>query len=311
LIWLLTTMQQGLLFSATIFIVGCVAWRVVVAPGAAAALSAEASFLAPVAHSVVRWSRASAVFVALAWAMRGVLQVIAFRDPFAPLWDDVSLLLFQTVWGTVWMGQGLVVVVLLVTLWLGVRDTTEQDDFTFRVSPVWWGLVLLVLSLCATLAFSGHAMGADSWRNAALTADGLHTFSAGIWIGTLSVILLDARSTSATDRAPAIFGAQIQRFSPLAMVGVGTLLTMGGALSWTHLTTVSDLWATGYGRILSAKIGLVLLILGLGFWNWRQGVPVSDSAEGGESIRRRGAWEVGFAAGVIILTSILVHSTKP
>ena len=243
--------------------------------------------------------------------MRGVVQVVAFRDPFAPLWDDVSLLLFQTVWGTVWIGQGIVVVVLLATLWFGVRDTTGHDDSTFRISPVWWGLVLLVVSLCATLAFSGHAMGADSWRTAALTADGLHTLSAGIWIGTLAVVLLGARSTTATDQGPAMFGAQIQRFSPLAMVGVGTLITMGAALSWTHLTTFSDLWATGYGRILSAKIGLVLLILGLGFWNWRKSVPVSDSAEGVESIRRRGAWEVGFAAGVIILTSILVHSTKP
>lgn len=311
MIWLLTTVQQGLLFSATIFLVGCIAWRVLVAPGAAAALASDASLLAPLARSIVRWSRLSAVVVALAWAMRGVVQVVAFRDPFAPLWDDVSLLLFQTVWGTVWIGQGIVVVVLLATLWFGVRDTTGHDDSTFRISPVWWGLVLLVVSLCATLAFSGHAMGADSWRTAALTADGLHTLSAGIWIGTLAVVLLGARSTTATDQGPAMFGAQIQRFSPLAMVGVGTLITMGAALSWTHLTTFSDLWATGYGRILSAKIGLVLLILGLGFWNWRKSVPVSDSAEGVESIRRRGAWEVGFAAGVIILTSILVHSTKP
>ncbi|MCH1570902.1 MAG: CopD family protein [Longimicrobiales bacterium] len=309
--WFLTTVQQGLLFSATIFMVGCVAWRIVVAPGAAATLALDARSLAPLARSVVRWSRLSAVVVALAWAMRGVLQVVAFRDPFAPLWDDVSLLLFQTFWGTVWIGQGVVVVVLLATLWFGVDDTTGQDAPAFRVSPVWWGLVLLVVSLCATLALSGHAMGADSWRMAALTADGLHTLSAGIWIGTLSVILLGARSTPGSDRAPAIFGAQIQRFSPLAMVGVGTLLTMGAALSWTHLTTVSDLWATGYGRILSAKIGLVVLILGLGFRNWRQGVPVSDSAEGVESIRRRGSWEVGFAAAVILLTAILVHSTKP
>lgn len=313
MIWLLTTVQQALLFSATVLFVGCVSWRVVVAPGASASVVDAGAQLRGMAQVVVRWARRTAVALIVAWSLRMVVQVMAFRDPFAPLWDDVSLLLFQTVWGTVWMAQGVVVIGIAMTLWLGLRPPSEEERgaSSLGVGAAWWVLTLLTLALVSTLAMSGHAMGVDSWRTAAVTADALHTLAAGSWIGTLAVILMGAGFDAGGEQSPAAFGAQIQRFSPLALTAGGTLVAMGFGLSWTHLTDISDLWTTGYGRVLSGKIGLVLVILGLGFWNWRQGVPVSDREEGVRVIRRRGAWEVGLAAGVIVLTAILVHSTKP
>lgn len=318
MIWLLTTVQQALLFSATILLVGCVAWRVVVAPGARAALVARhepVDALINLEPVVIRCARLSALALVAAWGLRMVVQVIAFRDPFAPLRDDVSLLLFQTVWGSVWMTQGVVVAVLLVVLFAGVRPRADgEGDDALDVTASWGALLLLTLALAATLAMSGHAMGVAPWRAAAVTADALHTVAAGTWIGTLAVILTASRSSvsgAARGEGEAAFGAQIRRFSPLALLSGGVLLTMGAALSYTHLTAVSDLWQTGYGRVLSGKIGLVVVIFGVGFWNWRRGVPISDSADGMRDIRRRGTWEVGVAAGVLLLTAILVHSTKP
>lgn len=313
MIWLLTTAQQGLLFFATLFFVGCVSWRVVVAPGASAHMVEVGAELGAVARAVIRWARMAALALIAAWVLRMVVQVAAFRDPFAPLWDDISLLLFQTAWGTIWMAQGVVVIGIAMTLGLAVRQSPEREGAAsgLEVTAAWWVLTLLTFALVTTLAMSGHAMGADSWRAAAVAADALHTLAAGSWIGTLAVILMGSGSAAGGEQSPATFGAQIQRFSPLALVAGGTLVAMGAGLSWTHLTTVSDLWTTGYGRILSGKIGVVLIILGLGFWNWRQGVPVSDRTEGVQVIRRRGAWEVGLAASVILLTAILVHSTKP
>ena len=313
MIWLLTTVQQALLFAATILFVGCVSWRVVVAPGASVSAVDVGAELSAMAQTVLHWTRRTALALIVAWGLRMVVQVMAFRDPFAPLWDDVSLLLFQTAWGTVWMVQGVVIMSITMTLWLGLRPSAEVERgaSSLRVGAPWWVLTLLSFALVTTLATSGHAMGVDSWRTAALAADALHTLAAGSWIGTLAVILMGARSSRGEGQSPATFGAQIQRFSPMALAAGGTLVMMGIGLSWTHLTDVSDLWTTGYGRVLFGKIGIVLAILGLGFWNWRQGVPVSDRAEGVRIIRRRGAWEVGLAAGVIVLTAILVHSTKP
>ncbi len=313
MIWLLTTVQQGLLFLATVLFVGCVSWRVMVAPGAHAILEHVDAGLGSTERSVVRWARTSVLVLALAWVLRMIVQVMAFRDPFAPLWDDVSLLLFQTVWGDVWMAQGLVVFALLGAFWIpGVRHLEQADSpGGLRVTPAWWAITIVAVALATTLSMSGHAMGAESWRTVAVAADVLHTLAAGGWIGTLAVILLSVHPADTNASSPIVFGAQIERFSPIALASAGTLVVMGAGLSWTHLTAVSDLWTTGYGRILGAKVMTVLLIIGLGFKNWQEGVPLSNTPEGVQAIRRRGAWEVGFAAVVILLTAILVHSTKP
>ncbi|MGB1778987.1 MAG: hypothetical protein ACPHQP_05495 [Longimicrobiales bacterium] len=84
MIWLLTTAQQGLLFFATLFFVGCVSWRVVVAPGASAHMVEVGAELGAVARAVIRWARMAALALIAAWVLRMVVQVAAFRDPFAP-----------------------------------------------------------------------------------------------------------------------------------------------------------------------------------------------------------------------------------
>ena len=52
-------------------------------------------------------------------------------------------------------------------------------------------------------------------------------------------------------------------------------------------------------------------MLGLGALNWQQGLPVLDSKEGASAVRRRATREVALAFGVLVLTAVLVHSTKP
>ena len=313
MIWLLTTVQQGLLFAATVFFVGCVCWRVFVAPGVSTSLIDARRHMGGLEHQVDQWARRTALVLVTAWVLRMVAQLVAFRDPFAPLRDGLSLLLFQTTWGSVWMAQGIVVLGITMTTWLALPRTPEahQSSSSLRGGTAWSVLALLACALVTTLAMSGHAMGADAWRAAAVSADALHTLAAGSWIGTLAVILLGATYRASPEVGSSAFGAQIRRFSPIALLSGGALVAMGSVLSWTHLTGVSDLWETTYGRVLSTKIGVVIVILGLGFWNWRRGVPVSDRVEGVRDIRRRGVWEVGLAAVVIALTAILVHSTKP
>ena len=97
----------------------------------------------------------------------------------------------------------------------------------------------------------------------------------------------------------------------MALVSGVVLVSMGVALAWTHLHAVSDLWTLTYGRILSAKVAVVLVIFGLGAWNWRRGLTACDTPDGASAVRRRATFEVSLAAGVILLTAILVHAPKP
>jgi putative copper export protein len=272
-----------------------------------------ASAIMGIERRVASLGLASTGVLAVAWILRMAVQVMAFRDPFVPLWDDVSLLLFEVFWGTVWMAQGGVLVLLTAALWLARRRSSANEPTPHDASPVpslaWSAAALLVVGLSATLALSGHAVGVDSGRALAVTADVVHTLAAGSWIGSLAVILTVGRTNGA--EGPTIFGAQIRSFSPMALVSGIALVSMGVVLAWTHLHAVSDLWTLPYGRILSAKVALVLVIFGLGAWNWRRGLPDCDTPDGAQAVRGRATWEVSLALGVILLTAVLVHSPKP
>jgi copper transport protein len=315
LTWLLTTLQQWILFTGTVAVVGCVTWRMLIAPAAALALEGVEgrADLPVVERRVARAGAIASLVLVVGWVLRMVVQVMAFRDPFAPLWDDVSLLLFETFWGTVWMAQGVVVVLLAGALrTVAGRGHPTPTAHTADIVPPpgagWITTGLLTLALVATLALSGHAMGADSGRALVVTADGLHALAAGCWIGTLGVILAFGGPDVG---GPLLFAAQIRSFSPLALLSGGALVAMGVALSWSHLNAVSELATTTYGRLLSAKVALAGVVLALGFRNWQQGLPVVDTADGAAAVRRRGGLEVSLATVVILLTAVLVHSTKP
>ncbi len=302
----LTTLQQWLLFTMAILAMGCVSWRYWVLQRAWAPRAwTEIDGAERLERRVASLGVVAAAGLTVAWSLRGVVQVMGFRDPFAPLWDDVSLLLFQTFWGTVWIGQGVVLLLLLV---MSCFVTFRLRGHEARVTPGFpWGATLaLVLAVAITLAMSGHAMGVDRGRVLAVGADALHVLAAGAWMGCLAVLLIVNRDTS-----PAVFSAQIRAFSPLALASGAVLVLMGVGLSWTHLDSVSDLWTLRYGRLLSAKVVGAGLILALGFWNWRRGLPESDTVEGSAAVRRRAAAEVMLALGVLISTAMLVHATKP
>lgn len=297
---LTTTLQQWVLFTAAALAVGCVAWRWVVARPASLALDADGrSTIEGIERRVASVGAVTSLVLIVAWLLRGIVQLWGFRDPFVPVWEDISFLLFETFWGTTWMVQG-VLIPLLGVAFLAARG---------RGSAAWATAGALTLALVATLALSSHAMGADSARALWVAADGIHALAAGSWIGSLGIILIAGRDRdTAGSRA---FAAQIRAFSPMAIVSVTALLTMGALLAWDHLEGLSNLWATGYGRVLAAKIGVAATVLGAGFLNWRKGIPVLDSPDGAAGVQQKAAWEVSLAVVVLLLTAVLVHSAKP
>jgi putative copper resistance protein D len=303
----LTTFQQWVLFFAMTVAVGTVTWRLVVAPTAHRSLGADgAAALADVARKVASMGLLSAFALVASWILRGVVQVMGFRDPFVPLSEDVSFLLFETFWGTVWMAQG-VVVVLGVVAFQQARRTVWSGS----VPPSWAIAAALVVSVVATLAMSSHAMGVDAARALFVAADGVHALAAGAWIGSLAVIVTVGWPKAPTGVGAQVFASQLRGFSPIAIVCCSALVLMGVALAWTHVGTLSNLWETGYGRVLSAKVALAGLVFATGFRNWRRGLPSSDTVDGASSVRKWAAAEVSLAIGVLLLTAVLVHSAKP
>jgi copper transport protein len=299
---LLATFQQWLLFSGVVLAVGCVAWRLVVLERVSRAMpDSVAPHLATIERSVASAGVVAGLALIVAWILRMVAQVMGFRDPFVPLWDDVSFLLFETFWGTVWMVQGaLLPFVVAAFAWARTG------------SPAAWRAAgVLSLGLVATLALASHAMGVEPAKALFVTADAVHALAAGCWVGSLGVIVSVGRPIGSSDEARALFAAQLRAFSPMAMVSVAALIAMGSALSWAHLAGLSNLWETGYGRVLMAKVALAGGVFLAGFVNWRLGLPASGTSAGAVSVHRRAALEVALAVGVLLITAVLVRSSKP
>jgi putative copper export protein len=326
---LVPPLQRWLLFAGSLLLTGAVSWRGFIAPRVRFRLTgdtldhaAEHPAIARLERAVASWGLVASLALLVAWALRLHVQVVDFRDPFAPLSEDLRLLLFQTNWGAIWFAQGAVILLALPTFLIlrfragstlppppgltpeGVPRTTPPP----LELPLRWkvagGLVLLLL---LSLSLSSHAMSVPGSRALAVSADMSHAGAAGIWVGSLALILLSHRRESLEN---GLLEAQLSAFSPVAMVAVGILLIAGLPLSAFHVHEIPALWESRYGLTLSLKVLVALSVMGIGFWNWRRGLPALR-AHGSTRVLRMAALEVGLAAAVLLITAVLVRTPVP
>lgn len=243
---------------------------------------------------------AASLIVALALVL--LRQILEFRDPFAPWGEDTLLLLGGTSWGTTWLVALAVTLLALAGFWLASRGR----------QAAWAPVTVTVLALGAFPALTGHANSGEL-KALTLTADILHVWAVGGWLGGLSLVLwLEwrlGRGGGDRDAANSLLPALVRRFSPLAMVCVATLVASGVTAGWIQLDGVGALFGTTYGRLLLAKVALVLGVLALGAVNWRRLTPRLGDSGGQRAMRRAAALEILLANVVLMVTAILVRTS--
>jgi putative copper export protein len=143
----------------------------------------------------------------------------------------------------------------------------------------------------------------------------VHALLAGLWIGTLFVLIVAGLSTVLRDgvrgqRGP-IVADMVNGFSPLALTCRPLLVLTGLTTAWLHLNPLSSLWTTPYGYALLTKLCLVAVVFGLGYWNWRRQRPRLGSEESAHLIRRSASMEVATATLVLVVTAVLVSLPSP
>ena len=144
----------------------------------------------------------------------------------------------------------------------------------------------------------------------------VHRLVAGLWIGTLFVLVAAAlvpllRRGPAGDRRGAIAADLVNGFSPLALVCAGILVLSGLTTAYRHLQPLSSLFTTPYGWALLVKLALVGVVFSFGAWNWRRQRPLLGSEGAALSIRRSASQELVAAALVLAATAILVSLPSP
>lgn len=125
-----------------------------------------------------------------------------------------------------------------------------------------WAVLPAGAALC-TLAWSGHAAASEGLLALPrLAADFAHLLAASAWLGALGLFLamLPRQSVSRADCARAL-----ERFAGVGSVLVAVLVGTGLANLW--FIAPPDAWAhlaaTRYGRLLAAKLALLIFMLGL------------------------------------------------
>ena len=147
-------------------------------------------------------------------------------------------------------------------------------------------------------------------------ANPIHVLSAGLWIGTLFVMLVAGisvvlRNDVARDQRGAIVSDMVYSFSPLALTAAAVLVVFGVIIAWEHLHVLSNLWSSAYGIALIVKLCFVAAVFALGAWNWRRQKPTLGTEPAALALRRSATSEVVVAALVLAATAVLLSIPAP
>jgi copper transport protein len=166
---------------------------------------------------------------------------------------------------------------------LVVRDATSRKGLSLAA----------LVGTGVAFAVSGHASSAPpQWltRPAVL----VHGVAVAYWIGALAPLVVLLR------RGEPGIPKIVRRFSDIAVPAVAALAVTGAVLAWIQVRDPAALLATAYGRILIAKVGLVVALLALAAINRSRLTPALG--RGGAAERRLAASVV---AELVLAASIL------
>lgn len=236
---------------------------------------------------LVRFARTVSVLLIGGLILRLLAQTAsAFGVDGAWAAGNLRLIALESRWGSGWRLQVLSAVGMLTAVLLPGRARWP----VFGVCAVGLGLTMPAL---------GHAAGSP----ARYAVHGVHNIGAAVWLGTLGVLTLAAWRSRMLP-AGSIAGL-VREFSPVALTMAAGVAATGVVAAWLYVGSWTALWTTPYGRVLSAKLLGVAIILACGWANWRD-------ARTGSAPRRTIMTLEWFAAAVVLgITGVLTESEHP
>jgi copper transport protein len=204
----------------------------------------------------------------------------------------------RTEFGRWWLVQMGCAAALAVPVWALVARRP-----LWGVRPSVWIAVTAVLSIALAFAtaFNGHAR--TVWHAAVLVpALAVHLLAAGVWAGGLAALVvvggLGWRAAAAEDRGR-LLRELVVRFSRVAVVAVGVLVATGVVNTIGDFDSVSDFWSVSHGRLVAAKIALLLVALAFAYGHRRRSPRQFQRTSAAELVAVTGA--VAVAAALVAL----------
>ncbi|MCX4590791.1 copper resistance protein CopC [Streptomyces sp. NBC_01549] len=161
----------------------------------------------------------------------------------------------------------------------GEREVSGEGDADVERKDLAFGLAIggtvVAAGLAASWAMAEHA-STGIQPGLAMPVDVLHLLAVAVWLGGLSTLLV------ALFRAPAeaqIEAATVRRFSRVAFGSVTVLAATGIYQSWRQVGSWSALTGTSYGQLLLVKVGLVAVLIGIGWISRRWTAQLFEAPE--------------------------------
>jgi putative copper export protein len=220
-------------------------------------------------------------------------QLDAMRFPGEALTVSLNPLLATTTWGKAWVAQ---------VAFAAVSAAVFAASLRVRSVVAFSSLSLTVLAL--TFSLSGHAAAAERFRAAVVSADALHILTAGMWIGSLAVIVISWRTLRELDAIALI----VSKFSPLALASAAMLTLSGVVGTLVHVTPLASIFTFTYGRILLLKVFLVGVVIATGWFNWKRHTS-RISVDEGAALHSGAVRELAAAVAVVLATAVLIGTS--
>ena len=169
----------------------------------------------------------------------------------------LAIVLFSTRFGTVWMIQQGITLLLLsgfVLHPLLIRNFGRRPFLIF--------IIIATSLMLLTGSFKSHAAALEPiWPG--LLGNSLHLMAAGAWLGGLPALFLLLRSSGQpTDHTScAVIERTLRRFSILATTMVGVILFSGVLIGSLQISRWGELFSTPYGHLLLIKLALFTMML--------------------------------------------------
>jgi putative copper resistance protein D len=213
------------------------------------------------------WSSLAAIASGIVW-----FWIVLARMTEGSVWempsiDSIDVAITRTQFGRLWAWR--LALMLLFTI-ANLFASRKCRNVLWR-SRAWQCIgAIIATTLLGSLAWAGHAgatLGVE--RSIHLTADAAHLIAAGLWPGgllPLTLVLLQACRSSQLSLLLAA-SAITRRFSALSLLVVAALAATGLTNSYFLVGSLHALVTTGYGRLLTLKVLLFVIMIGFGACN--------------------------------------------
>jgi putative copper export protein len=188
---------------------------------------------------------------------------------------------------------------------------------SFRVAALRRVAGIAALVLLALPTVTGHALQQGVLHEVSVPADLVHLASAAFWIGgSLELVLVAPFVLRGADTQGRRTGIElVLRYSRLAVVAVALVGLSGVMRALGELSSLDQLWTTGYGRTLLAKTGILAGLTALGWLNRYPLLPAlarniehaGPARAAARRLRRSVGTELALLAVAVGLVSVLTN----